>query len=108
LPSPLPLDARLPVFCTPKTPTRRQRRAQRRLVIEIALDDVDAAARQRRRLSLSAAVMRANGIAPRSARATARLRVRTPVMRIVDRSRMHHEANRVERSDSMTQKSCWR
>jgi len=38
------------VFCTLKTPQRPAKRtAQRRLFIEIALDDIDAMARQRRR-----------------------------------------------------------
>src|ERR1700722_11248189 len=46
-----PLDARLRrVLHAEDTPRAGQRTAQRRLVIEIALDDVDALARQRRRL----------------------------------------------------------
>src|SRR5947208_13941862 len=45
-----PLDARLPrVLHAEDAPRTGQRTAQRRLVIEIALDDVDAMARQRRR-----------------------------------------------------------
>src|SRR5882724_4634011 len=45
-----PLDARLPrVLHAEDAPRAGQRTAQRRLVIEIALDDVDAVARQRRR-----------------------------------------------------------
>ena len=45
-----PLDARLPrVLHAEDAPRAGQRIAQRRLVIEIALDDVDAVARQRRR-----------------------------------------------------------
>src|SRR5262252_7519658 len=45
-----PLDARLPrVLDAEDAPRAGQRTAQRRLVIEIALDDVDAMARQRRR-----------------------------------------------------------
>src|SRR5260221_3764449 len=45
-----PLDARLPrVLHAEDAPRAGQRKAQRRLVIEIALDDVDALARQRRR-----------------------------------------------------------
>src|SRR5437763_3554384 len=45
-----PLDARLPrVLHAEDTPDAGQRTAQRRFVIEIALDDVDAVARQRRR-----------------------------------------------------------
>src|SRR5207247_4768054 len=45
-----PLDARLPrVLHAEDAPRAGQRTAQRSLVIEIALDDVDAAARQRRR-----------------------------------------------------------
>src|SRR5437868_15518993 len=45
-----PLDARLPrVLHAEDAPGAGQRTAQRRLVIEIALDDVDAMARQRRR-----------------------------------------------------------
>src|SRR5213592_3952633 len=45
-----PLDARLPrVLHAEDAPRTGQRTAQRRLVIEIALDDVDATARQRRR-----------------------------------------------------------
>src|SRR5437867_2383095 len=46
----LPLDARLHrVLHAEDAPRAGQRSAQRRLVIEIALDDVDAVARQRRR-----------------------------------------------------------
>src|SRR5438046_9667177 len=45
-----PLNARLPrVLHAEDAPRAGQRTAQRRLVIEIALDDVDAVARQRRR-----------------------------------------------------------
>src|SRR6266853_1137609 len=45
-----PLDARLQrVLHAEDAPRAGQRTAQRRLVIEIALDDVDAVARQRRR-----------------------------------------------------------
>ena len=45
-----PLDTRLPcVLHAEDAPRAGQRTAQRRLVIEIALDDVDAMARQRRR-----------------------------------------------------------
>src|SRR5580700_10042199 len=45
-----PLDARLSrVLHAEDAPCAGQRTAQRRLVIEIALDDVDAMARQRRR-----------------------------------------------------------
>src|SRR5690348_2361855 len=45
-----PLDARLPcVLHAEDAPSARQRTAQRRFVIEIALDDVDAMARHRRR-----------------------------------------------------------
>src|SRR5690349_24819855 len=45
-----PLEARLPrVLHAEDAPGAGQRTAQRRLVIEIALDDVDAMARQRRR-----------------------------------------------------------
>src|SRR6266480_173420 len=45
-----PLDARLPrILNAEDAPRPGQRTAQRRLVIEIALDDVDALARQRRR-----------------------------------------------------------
>src|SRR5580693_6773004 len=45
-----PLDARLPrVLQAEDAPRAGQGTAQRRLVIEIALDDVDAVARQRRR-----------------------------------------------------------
>src|ERR1700724_1665277 len=45
------LDARLPrVLHAEDAPHAGQRTAQRRLVIEIALDDVDAVARQRLRL----------------------------------------------------------
>src|SRR4029077_12205512 len=45
-----PLDARLPrVLYAKHAPRTGQRTAQRRLVVEIALDDVDTAARQRRR-----------------------------------------------------------
>src|SRR5882724_7530599 len=45
-----PLDARLPrILHAEDAPRAGQRTAQRRLVIEIALDDVDAVARQRRR-----------------------------------------------------------
>src|SRR6266446_8130226 len=45
-----PLDARLPsVLHAEDAPRAGQRTAQRRLVIEIAFDDVDAVARQRRR-----------------------------------------------------------
>jgi hypothetical protein len=45
-----PLDARLSrVLHTEDAPCADQCTAQRRLVIEIALDDVDALARQRRR-----------------------------------------------------------
>jgi hypothetical protein len=45
-----PLDARLPrVRHAEDAPRAGQRTAQRRLVIEIALDDVDAIAGQRRR-----------------------------------------------------------
>src|SRR5206468_9579384 len=45
-----PLDARLPrVLDAEDAPRAGQRAAQRGLVIEIALDDVDALARQRRR-----------------------------------------------------------
>src|SRR6266700_1511825 len=45
-----PLDARLPrVLHAEDAPGAGQRTAQRRLVIQIALDDVDAIARQRRR-----------------------------------------------------------
>ncbi len=45
-----PLDARLPrVLHAEDAPRAGQRTAQRRLVIEIALDDVDAMARQRHR-----------------------------------------------------------
>src|SRR5438445_8949389 len=45
-----PLDTRLPrVLHAEDAPRAGQRTAQRRLVIEIALDDVDAVARQRRR-----------------------------------------------------------
>src|SRR5260221_14789578 len=45
-----PLDARLRrVLHAEDAPRAGQRTAQRRLVIEIALDDIDAAARQRRR-----------------------------------------------------------
>src|ERR1700719_1110632 len=45
-----PLDARLQrILHAEDAPRTRQRTAQRRLVIEIALDDVDAVARQRRR-----------------------------------------------------------
>src|ERR1700686_1781343 len=45
-----PLDARLQrVLHAEDAPRSGQRTAQRRLVIEIALDDVDAVARQRRR-----------------------------------------------------------
>src|SRR5260221_2425228 len=45
-----PLGARLPrVLHAEDAPGAGQRTAQRRLVIEIALDDVDALARQRRR-----------------------------------------------------------
>ena len=45
-----PLDAGLSrVLHTEDAPRAGQRTAQRRLVIEIALDDVDALARQRRR-----------------------------------------------------------
>src|ERR1700736_5765996 len=44
-----PLDARLPrVLHAEDAPRAGQRTAQRRLVIQIALDDVDAVARQRR------------------------------------------------------------
>src|ERR1700716_1296120 len=46
-----PLDARLlRVLHAEDTPRASQRMAQRRLVIEIAFDDVDAVARQRHRL----------------------------------------------------------
>src|SRR5580692_11855951 len=46
-----PLDARLPrVLHAEDAPRTGQRRAQRRLVIEITLDDVDAMAGERRRL----------------------------------------------------------
>src|SRR6202011_2390314 len=45
-----PLDTRLPrVLDAEDAPRAGQRTAQRRLVIQIALDDVDAVARQRRR-----------------------------------------------------------
>src|SRR6185369_11059429 len=45
-----PLDARLPrVLYAEDAPRAGQRTAQRRVVIEIALDDVDALERQRRR-----------------------------------------------------------
>src|SRR5438270_124912 len=45
-----PLDARLPrVLHAEDAPRAGQRTAQRRLVIQIALDDVDAVARQRQR-----------------------------------------------------------
>src|ERR1700693_4929388 len=45
-----PLDARLPrVLHAEDAPRAGQRTAQRRLIIEIALDDVDAVARQRNR-----------------------------------------------------------
>src|SRR5271163_2828380 len=45
-----PLDARLTrVLHAENAPRAGQRTAQRRLVLEIALDDVDAMARQRRR-----------------------------------------------------------
>src|SRR6267378_8069405 len=45
-----PLNARLRrVLHAEDAPRARQRTSQRRLVIEIALDDVDAVARQRRR-----------------------------------------------------------
>src|SRR5271169_5597535 len=45
-----PLDARLPrVLHTEDAPRAGQRTPQRRRIIEIALDDVDALARQRRR-----------------------------------------------------------
>src|SRR5579862_4593306 len=45
-----PLDARLPcVLHAEDAPYAGQRRAQRRLVIKIALDDFDATARQRYR-----------------------------------------------------------
>src|SRR5216117_3539464 len=47
----LPLDARLPrVLDAEDAPRTGQRTAQRRLVIQIALDDVDALAPHRRRL----------------------------------------------------------
>ncbi len=46
----LPLDACFPrVLHAEDAPRTGQRTAQRRLVIQIALDDVDAVARQRRR-----------------------------------------------------------
>jgi hypothetical protein len=46
-----PLDTSLPrVLHAEDAPRAGQRSAQRRLVIEIALDEVDAMARQRRRL----------------------------------------------------------
>src|SRR5580700_8764554 len=45
-----PLDARLPrILHAEDAPRAGQRTAQRRRIIEIALDDVDALARQRRR-----------------------------------------------------------
>src|SRR6202165_1436769 len=46
-----PLDPRLPrILHAEDAPRAGQRTAQRRLIIEIALDDIDAVARQRRRL----------------------------------------------------------
>ena len=63
-----PLDARLPrVLHAEDAPRAGQRTAQRRLVIEIALDDVDALARQRRR-----------PLAVRLARQAAQMRTRRP------------------------------
>src|ERR1700674_22377 len=60
-----PLDARLPgVLYAEDAPHASQRTAQRRLVIKIALDDVDALTRQRRRLLASRLARQAAQIEP--------------------------------------------
>src|SRR5436853_2899520 len=72
-----PLDARLPrVLHAENAPRAGQRTAQRRLVIEIALDDVDAMARTPAARSLSGLRVRPRRLnpAPCSDRATARPR----------------------------------
>src|SRR4029077_14465999 len=82
-----PLDARLPrVLHAEDAPRAGQRTAQRRLVIEIALDDVDALACQRRRpfairLARQAAQMEPGAL--QRLRDRAALIAFTPVMRIV-------------------------
>src|SRR5690348_10948491 len=71
-----PLDARLPrVLHAEDAPHAGQRTAQRRLVIEIALDDIDAAARLRRR-----------PLALRLARQAAQLEPAVPPQRLRDRA----------------------
>src|SRR5882672_7423786 len=108
-----PLDARLPrVLHAEDAPRAGQRTAQRRLVIEIALDDVDAVARQRRR---RLALRLARHAAQTEPAALERPRDRAALMaghardenRAIGR-RAHgctHEAKpRSRRSDSMTQK----
>src|SRR5437660_11218795 len=73
-----PLDARLPrVLHAEDAPRAGQRTAQRRLVIEIALDDADAVARQRRRLL---AVRLARHAAQTESAALERLRDRAALM----------------------------
>src|SRR5256885_1202387 len=73
-----PLDARLRrVLHAEDAPRAGQRTAQRRLVIEIALDDVDAVARQRRR---PLAVRRARQAAQMEAGALQRVRDRAALM----------------------------
>ena len=73
-----PLDARLPrVLHAEDAPRAGQRSAQRRLVVEIALDDVDAVARQRRR---PLAVRLARQAAQLEPRAPQRLRDRAALM----------------------------
>src|SRR5467141_3444705 len=115
-----PLDARLPrVLHAEDAPRAGQRTAQRRLVIEIALDDVDAVARQRRRLlalRLARHAAQTESAAPESPRDRAALMAghardeNRSIVRCVGclRNRAHgctHEAKpRSRRSDSMTQK----
>src|SRR5438132_8137936 len=73
-----PLDTRLPrVLHAEDAPGAGQRTAQRRLVIEIALDDVDAVARQRRRVLAIRLARQAAQMEPGAAQ---RLRDRTALM----------------------------
>src|SRR5258705_4987880 len=105
-----PLDARLPrVLHAEDAPRAGQCSAQRRLVIKVAFDDLDALARQRRR---RLALRLARHAAQTESAALERPRDRAALMaghaRDQNRSIVHgctHEAKpRSRRSDSMTQK----
>src|SRR5260221_8300353 len=106
-----PLDARLPrVLHAEDAPRAGQRTAQRRLVIEIALDDADALARQPRRplaLRLARHAAQTEPAAlerPRDRAALMARHARDENRAIVRAHGCTHEAKpRSRRSDSMTQ-----